>query len=73
MDIIECPHCGVSIQILAIACKIFRCGIYKKGMKQLPPHSSKEICDRVKKEDLIYGCGKPFKYDGKKVTICDYI
>jgi hypothetical protein len=42
-------------------CGIFRHGIYKKNGKQLDPHSSKELCDKVTEENLIYGCGKPFQ------------
>ena len=26
-----------------------------------------------KEKDLIYGCGKPFKVEGNKAVICDYI
>ena len=41
----------------------------------------KEECDRLKREDLIYGCGKPFQIvveikEGKNIYLiqkCEYI
>jgi len=82
--IIECPHCNQSIEIIALNCKIFRCGIFKKDYTQIPPHLPKLECDRLFSENLIYGCGKPFQVivkvasndtDTDKITpvICDYI
>lgn len=71
----ECPHCTclVSVPVDGINCKIFRHGTMKNDGKQLPPHLSKSECDRLAQEDLIYGCGKPFRFDGEKVEKCDYI
>jgi hypothetical protein len=42
------------------------------------PHSSKEECDKMKNDDVIYGCGKPFRVfqdesHAMKVEKCDYI
>ena len=77
--IIQCPHCKDYIQVFKkeFNCKIFRHGILKCNLKQIDHHLKKEECDRLKKEDLIYGCGKPFQLienDGKYSTvICDYI
>ena len=77
--IVNCPHCNQQIYIMKkeFNCKIFRHGILKKNLQQINPHLNKEECDRLKKEDLIYGCGKPFKLieseDKIKVEICDYI
>jgi hypothetical protein len=73
--IIECPHCQMCIQIYKkdINCKIFRHGVYKNNNKPIGPHASKSECENLIKENLIYGCGKPFKFDGKKIEICDYI
>jgi hypothetical protein len=70
-----CPHCNFFVQVKKndIACKIFRHGCYKKGMKNIPPHSSKEVCDRLVSENKIHGCGRPFKFDGRKVEKCGYI
>ena len=77
--IIECPHCKQNILVYKkeFNCKIFRHGVYKKNLKQIDPHLPKKECDRLKKNDLIYGCGKPYKLveeNGLYSTIvCDYI
>ena len=67
----ECPHCGIRIEIEQLNCAIFRCGIYKETGKQIPPHLSKPECDQIK--DKIWGCSKPFRYENGKLIICDYI
>ena len=71
----ECPYCNLLIQVKKneIACKIFRHGFFKDKNQQVPPHASKEICDRLVEENKIYGCGKPFRFDGKGVEKCGYI
>jgi hypothetical protein len=75
--ILTCPQCKEFIIIKKINCGIFRHGTIKKNGKQIKPHSSKEICDYYIKNELIYGCGKPFRIidnDGTLETeICDYI
>lgn len=75
--IFECPHCDRTITVKQneLNCCIFRCGVYKNNFQQIPPHSKKEECDRLKDNDLIYGCGKPFKFNKQNnlVEICDYI
>jgi hypothetical protein len=77
--IIECPHCNDSILIFKqdIACAIFRHGVYKCNNEQINPHASKSECDKLKDNDEIYGCGKPFrvKYDRDNLIseICEYI
>ena len=70
-----CPHCNLTCFVKKedINCQIFRHAVFKKDFKFVPPHSSKEECDRWVKEDLIYGCGKPLRFDGVKVSIIDYI
>ena len=76
--IITCPHCNNMIQILRkeFNCKIFRHGIYKKNFAQIDPHMKKDQCDYLKKNDLIYGCGKPYEIlciDNKWfATTCKY-
>jgi len=76
---VNCPHCNNPILILQkdINCAIFRHGIYKTSGQQINPHEKKEICDSLKREELIYGCGKPFRLVLKNNTyeanICDYI
>ena len=61
MLIISCPHCNQSIEVIEINCRIFRCGIMKSNFTQIHPHLPKSECDRLFNEQLIYGCGKPFK------------
>ena len=79
--IFECPHCEMLVQvgIKDLQCKIFRHGAMKANVnKQISAHESKEECDRLKSEDLIYGCGKPFKIvklNGGEMCVeeCGYI
>lgn len=84
--ILECPHCKSFIQIYLneINCAIFRHGVYKSNMKQIPPHTCKTDCDTLISNNLIYGCSKPFKIVkttennndvnlNYKLEICDYI
>jgi hypothetical protein len=75
MFIVKCPHCEMNIQIEQINCAIFRHGVFKDTMEQIPPHSTKEYCESVL--PYIFGCGKPFKIinnDGNiEVIQCDYI
>jgi len=74
MQYVDCPHCGTTIEIEALNCRIFRCGVYKADKnKSVAPHASKAICDELKEKDLIYGCGKPFRIIDNKAVICDYI
>ena len=72
--IIECPHCKQSIEIIALNCKIFRCGVFKATNQQIDPHLDALSCIELKTNDLIYGCGKPFQIqDNGNVIKCDYI
>ena len=78
VTIVECPHCGTCVEVIALNCKIFRCGVMKNTMVQINPHLKKDECDSLFSRNLIYGCGKPFRVDihedGKLVSsICDYI
>lgn len=74
---VECPHCGDFVEIIEINCSIFRHGSFKNGNQQLPPHAPKDFCDKAFNEDLIYGCGKPFRLlniNGKFTTeVCGYM
>jgi hypothetical protein len=77
---LKCPHCDeyVIISENEINCAIFRHGIFKDSFQQINPHESKENCDRYYKDNMIFGCGKPFKIikdNEKKYTLikCDYI
>jgi hypothetical protein len=71
----NCPNCNITIIVNKneINCTIFRCGIYKNNYEAIHPHTCKEECERLKTEDLIYGCGKPFIFNGNEVLNCDYI
>jgi hypothetical protein len=65
-------------EIIEINCSIFRCGIFKDNLEQIPPHLSKVECDNLFSQKLIYGCGKPFQMvlDNKKkyiAVVCDYL
>jgi len=68
-----CPHCQGPIIIEAINCGIFRHGIYRANGQQIPPHTPKVKCEQLIQQNLIWGCGKPFRYDGKTISKCDYI
>ena len=75
--IITCPHCGQFAEILELNCRIFRCGIFKHNLQQIPPHETKEICDDLKLRDVIFGCGKPFRIMENsgvmEAVACEYI
>ena len=74
---VKCPHCNSPVIIQKINCGIFRHGIIIKTGKQIKPHSNKTICDFLSKNNLIYGCGKPFRIINNthnyEAIICDYI
>ncbi len=72
----ECPHCSVTVEVPRdwVACTIFRCGAYRTaGLPPIGPHTSRAECERLVREGLIWGCGRPFKFDGLRVSICEYI
>jgi len=71
--IFVCPHCNIMIEVIEINCAIFRCGIYKNTGKQIEPHLSKYLCDTLKENDKIWGCGKPFQLINDKLVKCDYL
>jgi hypothetical protein len=70
--LIECPHCNQLIEIIEMNCRIFRCGVFKNNFNQINPHAPKDECDDYIKNDLIYGCGKPFIMVLNTAVICDY-
>jgi len=72
---ISCPHCHLLCEIKKsdINCGIFRHAVFKQNMQFVPPHASKEECERWLENDLVFGCAKPFKFDGSKAEKCDYI
>lgn len=75
--IIDCPHCGEFVFIEQINCAIFRHAVFKNSLEPIPPHSSQEECERLMIENLILGCGNPFRIiveqNKYKSIKCDYI
>jgi hypothetical protein len=75
--IIICPNCNDYIVIEKINCGIFRHATLKTNNAQINPHASKQECDYYINNELIYGCGKPFRIiqEGDKfvIQICEYI
>ena len=71
----KCPHCGIDILIYdeEINCNVFRCGLLKANLEQIPPHATKAECDFFVANKLIYGCGKPFQLVNGNLEQCDYI
>lgn len=69
-----CPHCSGGFLVDSINCNVFRHGVYKEDGSLVPPHSTKEQIDYLLAHNLIFGCGKPFRYDGHGLpSACDYI
>ena len=74
-----CPFCQDIVLIYKneLNCRIFRHAVYKNNMQSIPPHSTKEECDRLFESGQVYGCTKPFRVEGEGDTICaitcDYI
>ena len=77
--ILKCPHCKEYVLIYKneFNCKIFRHAYYIENYKQIDPHMNKKTCDKLLKENKIYGCGKPFQLiihnNLYKLKKCDYI
>lgn len=72
---IECPHCKLMCEIRAndIKCKIFRHAVFKTNLEFVDPHANKETCEQWIATGKVWGCAKPFYFDGKTVKKCDYI
>ena len=71
--IVTCPHCKEPIIIQKINCAIFRHGAMKKNVKQMKPHLDQTACEELIKNDMIYGCGKPFRIVKGDAVVCEYI
>lgn len=75
--VVECPHCSADVLIEKINCAIFRHGVLKTSMEQIPPHLPRQECEELSAKNLIYGCGKPFKLEFINQEFvahkCDYI
>ena len=77
--IFNCPNCFEKIIVdkKELNCRIFRHAIYKHNYKQVDPHLNKQECENHIKNDLVFGCCKPFEIvidDKNKIyaTICEY-
>ena len=77
-----CPHCDgtVIVQQGEINCQIFRHATLKQTGEQINPHASKQECDYLYENQLIYGCSKPFRIfrdetgsNWSYADVCDYI
>ena len=78
INLINCPHCDQLIEIEALNCRIFRCGMFKLTLQQIEPHMAKDQCKELFEKGLIYGCGQPFQIismeqNELKAIKCDYI
>lgn len=73
--IIKCPHCLDEVLVMRneINCTIFRHGVLKSNFQQMNPHAPKSECHSLSENNLIYGCGKPFKIVNDMAVECDYI
>ena len=76
--VVSCPHCLNPILIEQLNCKIFRHGTFIANGNQMNPHETKEVCDYFVANNMIYGCGKPFKIETSKdavlvAVVCGYI
>eukprot|EP00746_Dinoflagellata_sp_MGD_P020164 gnl/MRDRNA2_/MRDRNA2_146914_c0_seq1.p1 gnl/MRDRNA2_/MRDRNA2_146914_c0~~gnl/MRDRNA2_/MRDRNA2_146914_c0_seq1.p1 ORF type:complete len:126 (+),score=4.47 gnl/MRDRNA2_/MRDRNA2_146914_c0_seq1:97-474(+) len=62
---VECPHCGglVEVHHCELNCQVFR------HDPRLSPHAPESACMAV---DGIFGCGKPFFFDGQRVRKAGY-
>ena len=82
----NCPHCEelVTVHRRNLACRTFRHAVPKPDANQrgvkgrlvggfANPHAPREECERWVREGLIFGCGKPFRFNGKKVEACGYV
>ena len=50
----QCPHCNqwVYLPKQEFNCKIYRHGILKSNYTQIDPHLPKDVCDKLKQNDV---------------------
>jgi hypothetical protein len=70
---VNCPHCNGLVEVVSLHCCIFRHGVFKHTDVQIDPHLCEQECKRIVEEDLIFGCGKPFRVVNGVAEICPYI
>lgn len=56
------PDCPMEFMIAdsEIHCGIFRCGVMRGSGDQIAVHATKEQCQRMLAEEMVYGCARPF-------------
>ena len=59
----DCPHCSseIAVHIKDLNCQIFRHAIFKDTYRQVDPHLCKEECDKLVRDDKVFGCCLPFE------------
>jgi hypothetical protein len=76
MDLVfQCPHC-LDFFVIAeneLNCRIVRHAVWKDTLEPIPPHSTQEECERVVRENLVFGCAKPVQINGTTPLPCGYI
>lgn len=62
MFVTQCPHCRDELYLLEteLNCGIYRHAVEKNG-NSVDPHCSKERMDVLIKNNVIFGCGQPFR------------
>ena len=80
--VFTCLHCGDPFVVRGgeFNCRILRHGVMRSTMEPMNPHAPRPECERMVREGLIYGCGKPLRITRERdmsgnyiVEICDYI
>jgi hypothetical protein len=61
--IFVCLHCQEPFVVShnEFNCRILRHGVYKHNMQPIPPHASKEECEALVRDGLIFGCAGPLQ------------
>jgi len=79
LHVLTCPHCQGTIIVHPgeLNCRIFRHGVYRINGQPMSPHAPRAECERLVEQNLILGCGKPFRVEqreGVETAIeCDYL
>lgn len=61
--VFSCPHCRCRVIVSEsdTNCCIFRHAVLKSTGRPINPHANKDRCDKLVKDDKVYGCAKPFE------------
>ena len=71
-QVVKCPHCNSYLIIEKLNCGIFRDACFLNG-EPIDPHSSREQIEIYQKNNMIVGCGNPFRIVEGIVEKCGYI